>query len=388
MVDRLPMIAPSIAGYEYQSPLGRGGFADVFLYTQSTPYRQLAIKVFVKKLKSGTVEEKLFIKEAEKLAQFSGHPNIVTLIEANVSRDGYPYLAMEYCPETLGKSWRTNPLPLDVVLDFGVQLACALEVIHRAGIVHRDIKPSNILISSVGSPKLADFGIAEMAAADGNDEKVAMSLPWSAPEIVSMQRTGSVEADIWSLGATLYSLLAGRSPFELPNSNQNANDLLSKRIVKAIYTPIPRSGIPSLVDNFLNKAMYRDPQKRWGSMQEFAMALNEIQQQLQFPVTKLTIPTKLADLGGRPEGEKYPCGHPKVDASGIRRSVVQTESTNRRNKTSEGDQTDECLICKAASSKGKPKKVRKKVSPLTWIILGALAAGFLAAYFITGAAGH
>ena len=385
MNERLPIIPPSIQGMEYHSPLGRGGFADVLLYKQTSPDRKLAVKVFVKKLRNGTADETKFMSEANKLAKFSDHPNIVTLIEAKVSRDGYPYLAMELCPKSLGSNWRGNALPLETVLDVGVQIACALEMVHQAGIVHRDIKPSNILLSQLGVPKLSDFGIADLVATPESGDQVAMSLPWSAPEVVSMRSLGTPASDIWSLGATLYSLLAGRSPFEVSDPKLNNNDQLTKRIIKAIYTNIPRSGIPAIVDAVLNKAMFHDPKLRFGSMAEFAMALNDVQRELQFPVTRLTIPTDLAAILGDDDTEKYPCGHKKVKiaSSGV---YVEPEGGSRRRNQQPALGQDECPIC-AESKRFVPAKKTFKPGILFWALLATLVLSFGIGFILFGTSG-
>lgn len=385
MAERLPIIPPSIQGMEYHSPLGRGGFADVLLYRQTSPDRKLAVKVFVKKLRNGTADETKFMSEANKLAKFSDHPNIVTLIEAKVSRDGYPYLAMELCPKSLGSNWRGNPLPLETVLDVGVQIACALEMVHQAGIVHRDIKPSNILLSQLGVPKLSDFGIADLVSMPESSDQVAMSLPWSAPEVVAMKSLGTPASDIWSLGATIYSLLAGRSPFEVADSKLNTNEQLSKRIIKAIYTNIPRAGIPAIVDAVLNKAMFHDPKLRFGSMAEFAMALNDVQRELQFPVTRLTIPTDLAAMLGEDDGEKYPCGHKKIKVA-LTGVYVKPENTSRRRGQEREIGEDECPIC-AESKPFVPAKRKFKPGPLFWGLLATFVISFGIGIVLLGSTG-
>ena len=371
MANRLPISPPEISGLTYTSPLGSGGFADVFLYRQSMPQRQVAVKVFLKKFDSSSVFAADFIREANALAKLGAHPNIVNIWDANISRNGNPYISMEYCPSSLGKNWRTQPMSLEQVLDIGVQIACALETAHRAKLIHRDIKPSNILINEFGTPVLADFGIATDVNSQMSDQ-VAMSLPWSAPEIVNMQTSGSVATDVFSLGATLYSLLAGRTPFEVDDAKQNGPDKLKSRIVKGIYTPIPRGGIPRIVEEVLIKAMYKEPHLRHGSMQELAMHLNEVQAQLAFNVTNLSIPvTRQADNTPR-----YECGHPKVSLEGLDTGVkVETGSKRRGGSQTETLDPTKCPIC------NRPPEVirnRKKINPLFWIIVAAIAVGFIA----------
>lgn len=385
MVSRLPIMPPEISGLTYIAPLGRGGFADVFLYKQSMPSREVAVKVFVKKFQVNTPSALSFMAEANNLAKLGSHPNIVNIWDANISREGNSYISMEYCPTSLGKSWRQSPMALSEVLDIGVQIACALETVHRAGLLHRDIKPSNILINGFGTPVLSDFGIAgEISSAETTDQ-VAMSLPWSSPEVVAMQTLGTVASDVWSLGATLYSLLAGRTPFEVDDPRQNENEKLKSRILKAIYTPIARGGMPRIVEEVLNKAMAKHPKDRYGSMQEFAMALNEVQAALQFMVTRLSISMKSVE--NEDALEKYPCGHPKVSLAGVDVGVyIQPTAKRRGSKNVEVD-PDQCPRCAQADS-FVPAKKGLSVSPLALIIGGAVVLGFVATILILQASGR
>ena len=385
MVDRLPMTPPDIPGLNYLSPLGRGGFADVFLYSQSVPNRRVAVKIFLKKFDSKSPSAISFIAEANNLGNLGGHANIVNIFEANISRDGNPYISMEYCPTSLGKDWRTSPLGLERVLDIGVQIACALETVHKSNLIHRDIKPSNILINSFNVPVLSDFGIAgEINVADTSDQ-IAMSLPWSAPEVVALQTLGSVHSDVFSLGATLYSLLAGRTPFESDDAKQNENEKLKSRIIKATYTPIPKGGIPKIVESVLSKAMQREPIHRFASMQEFAMALNDVQMAMQFQVTRLTFPTAASQASAEII-EKHPCGHPKVDSSGLREGVYVETGSTRRSKQEVTLDPDQCPIC-ATTETFKPAKKKFKLGLLFWVLTGTAVFGFVATYVFLSISG-
>ena len=385
MVSRLPIMPPEISGLTYIAPLGRGGFADVFLYKQSMPSREVAVKVFVKKFQVNTPSALSFMAEANNLAKLGSHPNIVNIWDANISREGNSYISMEYCPTSLGKSWRQSPMALSEVLDIGVQIACALETVHRAGLLHRDIKPSNILINGFGTPVLSDFGIAgEISSAETTDQ-VAMSLPWSSPEVVAMQTLGTVASDVWSLGATLYSLLAGRTPFEVDDPRQNENEKLKSRILKAIYTPIARGGMPRIVEEVLNKAMAKHPKDRYGSMQEFAMALNEVQAALQFMVTRLSISMKSVE--NEDALEKYPCGHPKVSSAGVDVGVYIQPTAKRRGSKNVEIDPDQCPRCAQVDS-FVPAKKGLSVSPLALIIGGAVVLGFVATILILQASGR
>ena len=279
MAKRIASTPPVLAGYSYVRPLGSGGFADVFLYEQDMPRRVAAVKVLLADAVNPEVL-RTFNVEADISARLSAHPSIVTIYQASISADGRPYFAMEYCPDTMSARYKKAPLPLADVLDTGVRIAGALETVHRAGLLHRDIKPSNVLINSLGAPVLADFGIAAAVIDDGDGETIAMSVPWSSPEVLQERVTGSVPSEIWSLGATLYTLLAGRSPFERPDRGSNSRDQLTDRIIKARYTAVPISGIPPIIDDIFATAMQRDPAKRFTSMAEFAERLRWAQYEL------------------------------------------------------------------------------------------------------------
>lgn len=389
MKQRLPIPAPAITGLTYESPIGSGGFADVFKYRQAVPKRTVAVKVFLNKFQAGTLEANKFMTEIDTLAEVGHHPNIVSIIGAAISPEGYPYMSMEYCPQSLGKNWRTQPMSLQTVLEIGVLMASALETVHRRGIIHRDIKPANILINELGVPQLSDFGIASNKLSEEDTEQIAMSLPWTAPEIANLQTSGTIASDIFSLGATLYSLLAGRTPFEVDDSKQNVNEQLRKRVIKAIYVNIPRGGIPGIVEEVLNKAMSRNPNDRYGSMQELAMDINQLQEQLQFRQTPIMIPTRVTLDEPDAQVEKFECGHPKpVNRSGeLKQSVVQSDKSNRRLSQPMVETSEAiCQICNAAPMKKKGAS-EKRQSPLFWIVLGAVVVGFGLTFLVIKALG-
>lgn len=289
MAKRTPAPPPVIAGYTYVRPLGSGGFADVFLYEQDMPRRVVAVKV----LHADAIDpekRRLFNAEADVMARLSAHPSVLTIFYASISSDGRPYLATEYCADSMSARYKQGPLALESVLDTSVRMASALETAHRSGLLHRDIKPSNILLTTLGMPVLADFGIAmSLGGVEDTDDLVAMSIPWSSPEALQQTTTGSVASEVWSLGATLYTLLAGRSPFASPDRPKNSNDQMRARISKATYTPLGRSDVPTMVESFLARTMSRDPAKRPVSMLAFAEEVRWMQQELGFAPTTIEV---------------------------------------------------------------------------------------------------
>ncbi len=268
-------------------PLGTGGFADVFLYEQQMPRRQVAIKVLLRDLVDDQVA-RMFNAEADVMARLGSHPAIVTVYEANIAADGRPYIAMEYCPVAIAQRYRTEKIPVPEVLRMGVALSGAIESAHRSGVLHRDIKPSNVMVTSFGAPVLADFGIA--SSLSGTAGVMALSVPWSAPEVVGELSAGTVATEVWSLGATVYSLLAGYSPFEIPASGRNGTEELSARVLKARYTPMTRPDIPTSLQGVLAQSMYSKPASRQPSAAQFGRQLQQIEYELGLPVTLMDVP--------------------------------------------------------------------------------------------------
>ena len=287
MADRAPSSPPEIAGYSYLRPLGVGGFADVFLYEQDMPRRLVAVKVLLEDVVTDQFLQ-MFMAEANAMAQLSTHPSILTIYQASISSDGRPFLVLEYCPKSIGERYRQEAMSVPDVLYLGIRIASALATAHRKGILHRDIKPSNILITEYALPVLADFGIAG-STIDGIAGTSALSLPWSSPEVVNERTTGDVQSEVWSLGATLYALLAGKSPFERPGRGQNSPEKLRERISAANYQPIPRADVPQELQSILAKAMSGRPVNRYSSMEAFANDLQRVQQRLNQPLTQLEI---------------------------------------------------------------------------------------------------
>lgn len=288
MANRAPSAPPVLPGYTYVRPLGSGGFADVFLYEQDMPRRVVAVKVLLSDAINPEVL-RIFNAEADIMARLSAHPSIVSIYQASISADGRPYLAMEYCPDTLNARMKRTGLTLAEVLDAGVRIAAALETAHRSNLLHRDIKPSNILITSMGSPVLADFGIAAAINADEENEVFAMSIPWSSPEVLAESTTGTVATEVWSLGATLYTLLAGHSPFEHVDRSKNSSAQVMARVMKAAYTPMGRPDVPQGVEAIFARSMSKDPSKRFDSMFAFAEELRLAQYQSGIPPTPLEV---------------------------------------------------------------------------------------------------
>jgi serine/threonine protein kinase len=283
---RPPMTPPDLPGFTYLDLLGSGGFADVYLYEQQLPKRRVAVKVLLTdRISSASVEE--FTAEANVMAMLSTHPAIVTIYQAGVARDGRPYLVMEYCPKpNLQVRYRREPFSVAESLRVGIQVAAAVETAHRAGVLHRDIKPANILVTEYNRPALTDFGIASTTSAAA--ESAGLSIPWSPPESFDDVPRSDPRSDVYALGATVYTLLAGRSPFELPGQRNGAAELI-QRIETMPLPSLGRADIPVSLQRTLERAMAKPSVDRYESAIAFARALQKVQIELSHAVTAIDI---------------------------------------------------------------------------------------------------
>jgi hypothetical protein len=266
--------------------LGSGGFADVYLYNQVLPSREVAVKV----LHAGVTERTAgnFTAEANVMAQLSTHPSIVTILQAAIAPDGRPYLVMEYYPRpNLSVRSKNRPLSVPDALDVVIRIAGAVETAHRAGIIHRDIKPANILTSAYGRPGLTDFGISA-AKSDVADRESGLSVPWCAREVILGTSNGDERSDVYSLTATLHSLLAGRSPFEIPDQRNSAVDLMA-RITNGQPPQLERADVPLGLRRVIAMGLDPDPENRPQSAAAFARLLQEVEVQLHLAVTPLDV---------------------------------------------------------------------------------------------------
>lgn len=282
--------APDLPGYRYERILGSGGYSDVFLYRQALPSRLVAVKV-LKKAGLGAAEQARFTAEANAMAGLADHPNIVPVFSAAVSNDGRPYLVMQYYSQpNLSVRAASERLGVPEVLRVGIQIASAVETAHRAGILHRDIKPANLLINQYGAPGLTDFGIAGQLADLDDDDDTGVSVPWAAPEVLYATGPTSIQSDVYSLAATLWHLLVGRSPFEERGADNSAFAIM-RRVRDLPPPPTARPDVPDSLDRLLRQAMSKDVRNRPASAIEFARRLQAIEQELSLPRTQIVVGT-------------------------------------------------------------------------------------------------
>ncbi|MCW4457529.1 serine/threonine-protein kinase [Microbacterium sp. MPKO10] len=284
---------PRIPGLHAERLLGSGGFSDVYLYRQELPRREVAVKVL--SLDEVTEASRAaFVDEANLMAQVSAHPYIVTIYNAAVADDGRPYFVMEYCPgPSLSQQYRYRQFTVADVLRTGIRLTSAVATAHAAGILHRDIKPANVLTNAYGWPALADFGISSAVDADhtagGESASLGMSIPWSPPEMFADHPVADVRSDVFSLAATVYTLLAGRSPFEVPGQPNGSIDLIG-RIERGTVTPLERSDVPASLMAVLRRGMATRREDRFPSAVDVGRSLQRVEMELSYAPTQLDVP--------------------------------------------------------------------------------------------------
>src|SRR6478752_10322368 len=246
-----------IAGrYRLEERLGLGGMSEVWAGTDTELERRVALKLF-----SPNADNARFEREARAVASL-GHPNITQLYDYG-EENGRPFMVLEYLPGgTLEEHLQSGkPLPDDDVRRIAAELAAGLAHAHARGVVHRDLKPANVLFDEEGRAKLADFGIARMAAGDGTLTEAGTVLG-TAAYISPEQAEGapaSEASDVYSFGVILYRMLTGRLPFE-------SRDPMQLVLLHRDQQPPPitefRKDPPGLLESTAMAALEKDPADR------------------------------------------------------------------------------------------------------------------------------
>jgi eukaryotic-like serine/threonine-protein kinase len=253
--------------YRIERELGHGGMATVYLAHDEELGRAVAVKVLPVHLAGDETFRARFIREA-RLAGGLSHPNIVRVYDAGET-DERPFIVMEYVPGTSLAD--AGDLSVARVVDLGVQACAGLQHAHDAGLVHRDVKPANLLVRDDGVLKIADFGIARAAESTRHTQAGTLlgTAAYLAPEQIAGDEA-TPASDVYSLGAVLYELLAGRPPYSFSGLAE-----LAAKQADGVIEPVGdlASGIPREVEAAVMHALARDPSFRPASAADLAHEL-------------------------------------------------------------------------------------------------------------------
>jgi Tol biopolymer transport system component len=266
--------------YEIVAFLGAGGMGEVYRATDTRLNRQVAIK-FLSATLADVAARRRFQREAQ-VASSLNHPHIVRVYDAG-EHDDRQYLVTELIDGSTLSDWaRARPRSYHEIAELLTGVADGLAAAHEAGIVHRDIKPANVLVARNGYATLVDFGLAKLqeppdehtptvTAVNTRLGVVVGTVPYMSPEQASGKPLDS-RSDVFSFGAMLYELVAGRRPFEGPSDVQ---------VLQLIQhgDPVALGGsVPGELRAVIEKALAKDPDRRYQSMKDLAADLKRVRQ--------------------------------------------------------------------------------------------------------------
>jgi serine/threonine-protein kinase len=260
--------------YLIESRLGSGGMADVYLATDQSLGRKVAIKILSDRYArdAGFVER--FRREAAAAAGLR-HPNIVTVYDRGEAM-GTSYIAMEYLdgPTLKEEITRRAPLPEPEAINYATQALAALDAAHRQGVVHRDIKPHNMVLTDDGRLKVTDFGIARAANTQQMTEvgSIVGTAQYLSPEQARGLPVGP-QSDIYSMGVVLYEMLCG----DLPFTGDSAVDIAMKQVSDPPPPLHSRNRLVSpAMEQVVMRALAKDPALRFQSARQMAEELARV----------------------------------------------------------------------------------------------------------------
>lgn len=270
--------------YRVLSLLGEGGMGVVYLAERYDGgyVQQVALKMLGAAAESSPILHERFARERQLLARLE-HPGIARLLDGGVLSNGKPFLAMEYVDGIRIDTWcDQRGLDLRARITLFLKVCAAVEYAHRNLVIHRDLKPANILVTSSGEPKLLDFGIARLMDDESMDALTqtgqhAMSMSFASPEQIACKPL-TTTTDVYSLGAVLYQLVSGRTPFAAKGTPvELMNAILSSDVVppgRQVAGDAPRSWrVSADIDAITLKALRKNPGERYGSVAALALDL-------------------------------------------------------------------------------------------------------------------
>ena len=272
------MIGQVVSHYRILEQLGAGGMGVVYKAEDTALQRTVALKFLPPELTRDPEARQRFLHEARAAARLD-HPNICPVHEIGEAGDGQLFIAMAcYEGETLREKVSRGPLPLGEVLNVAIQAGEGLAEAHAHSIVHRDVKPANLFLTSTGHVKILDFGLAKLAGASAltRTGTTLGTTAYMSPE-QARGEAADARSDIWSLGAVLYELVAGRSPFR--------GDHVQAVLYGIVHeNPQPltgvRTGVPPELEQVVTKCLAKNPGERYPHMEDLLVDLRRVRAKL------------------------------------------------------------------------------------------------------------
>lgn len=251
-----------VSHYRIVQKIGAGGMGEVYLAEDTKLGRRVAMKFLPAHLVSDEEIKARFIRETQTIARLN-HPNIVSIYDVS-EFNGRPYFVMELVEgDSLHSQTHERPQPIDLIIEYAIQICQGLGEAHRAGIIHRDIKSSNIIVDSRGRIRILDFGLAAVAGDDGltRTGTTLGTVSYMSPEQVSGKEIDH-RSDLFSLGAVLYELITGRTPFK-----RDSEGATLKAIIEDTPEPLARykSDVPAKLQEIVMKLLEKDKEIRYQS---------------------------------------------------------------------------------------------------------------------------
>jgi tRNA A-37 threonylcarbamoyl transferase component Bud32 len=304
------VVGEKIAGrYEVEELVGHGGMSSVYKARDALLERHVALKILHEQYNEDEDFVERFKREARSVAQLQ-HPNIVTVIDRG-EEEGRQYIVFEYIEGENLKELVVRKGRLDVrdALEIALEVARGLAFAHEQGLIHRDVKPQNILLNGDGRAKVTDFGIARSLDVDGMTQTgtVLGTSNYIAPEQATGQRVDA-HSDVYALGAVLYELLAGEVPFP--------GESFVAVAMKHVHEPPPnlldvRGDVPLRVAAAFERALEKDPEQRFPTMDAFAAELEACLAELDHGDTgdaTMVIPARQRAARPRKQVSRWPIG--------------------------------------------------------------------------------